>query len=132
MTVERLEAEVSGPSDLSRVRIAVVTNTTSERYARAAGLDFRRVPDLDTALAAVSAEEVDAVVHDAPLLEQLLAGEWGEGLELLPSRFQRQDYAIALPEGSALREPINRLLPEKLRDGGLGDPRLGDMTADGR
>jgi hypothetical protein len=29
--------------------------------------------------------------------------------------FQRQDYAIAVGEGSELRERINRVLPEKLR-----------------
>ena len=131
MTVARLGAEISGPADLARVRVVVVANTTSERYARAVGLDFRRVADLESALQAVADEDVDAVIHDAPLLEQLLRGGLGETIELLPPRFQRQDYAIALPEGSELREPINRLLPEKLRGGGLGDPELAEELGGG-
>ena len=29
---------------------------------------------------------------------------------MLPQTFDRQDYGFALPQGSALREPINRAL----------------------
>jgi len=36
------------------------------------------------------------------------------GLEVLPHPFCREDYGIALPEGSSLREPINRILLEKI------------------
>ena len=35
-------------------------------------------------------------------------------IEVLPATFERQNYGIALPAGSALREPINRVLLEKI------------------
>ena len=34
----------------------------------------------------------------------------GGEVEVLPNTFDRQDYCIALPTGSPLREPINRIL----------------------
>ncbi len=114
MTVGRLDAEIDGPSDLVRFRVAVVSGTTSERYVRGAGLDFREFVDLGEAMTAVVEGEVDVVVHDESLLEYELQGERSEVIELLPPRFQRQDYAIALPEGSTLREQINRSLPDRL------------------
>ena len=123
MTLRSLESDIAGPADLERVRLGVLRGTTSERWARGKGLSFRRFNDLDAALAATREAEVDAVVHDAPLLEQALAVE-SEDLELLPARFQRQDYAIALPQGSPLREQLNRLLPERVRGDPMGDPEL--------
>jgi polar amino acid transport system substrate-binding protein len=38
-----------------------------------------------------------------------------EGLSV-PATFEKQDYAIALPEDSPLREPLNRTLLEALTD----------------
>ena len=41
----------------------------------------------------------------------------GEALiDMLPRTFQRQDYALALPTGSPLREPINRILARRVAD----------------
>lgn len=120
LTVAELEAELSGPDDLVRVRVGVVGGTTGEQYARGAGLDFSRFATAGDAVQALAAGELDAVVHDAPLLEQLTPQD-GD-LVVLPARFQRQDYAIAFPEGSPLREPVNRILPARAQsielDGG--------------
>ncbi|MCH9688393.1 MAG: transporter substrate-binding domain-containing protein [Deltaproteobacteria bacterium] len=126
MTVAQLGSEIAGPADLARFRVAVVSNTTSESYAHAAGLDYRRFADLDAAIKGLTDGRIDAVIHDSPLLEQRRRGALGDAVEILPSRFQRQDYAIALPDGSDLREPINRLLPATLRGGELDDPQLFD------
>ncbi len=121
MTLRQIESEITGPRTLDRVRVGVVAATTSERWARAQGLDFRRFDTLDDALHAVRQDAIDALVHDAPLLERALDQRRPSELRLLSPRFQRQDYAIALPQGSGLREPINRLLPEKLRNSAVGD-----------
>ncbi len=36
--------------------------------------------------------------------------------ESAPKQILRQDYYIALPQGSLLREPLNRVLLEKIRE----------------
>lgn len=33
---------------------------------------------------------------------------------MVPEHFERQDYALALPGGSPLREPLNIVIPDTL------------------
>jgi hypothetical protein len=44
-----------------------------------------------------------------------------ETLEVLPFTFSRQDYAIGLPAGSALREAINQHMLQKIRQAEWAD-----------
>jgi polar amino acid transport system substrate-binding protein len=67
------------------------------------------VPDLAAALDLLEAGEVDAVVHDRPLLQHQISSQAREA-KVLDLLFQKQVYAIALPEQSPLREPIDRSL----------------------
>ncbi len=77
-------------------------------------LDYRGFTDLAVGLAAIESGELDAIVFDRPLLTSEIADGHAKTLELLPRTFQRQDYAFALPTGSPLREPINRILARNL------------------
>jgi len=61
----------------------------------------------------VSANKVDVFVYDAPLLRYYASEELLGQVEVLPHRFEPQNYAIALQENSPLREPLNRILLEK-------------------
>ena len=51
---------------------------------------------------------------DLPILRYLCGEVAGGTLLVLPSVFDRQDYGIALPTGSTLREPLNRALLERV------------------
>jgi ABC-type amino acid transport substrate-binding protein len=57
---------------------------------------------------------IDAFVYDAPILRYLARNEYPGTLSVLTDRFLRQDYAIALPSGSALRESINQVLLKEI------------------
>jgi ABC-type amino acid transport substrate-binding protein len=59
---------------------------------------------------AVSDQQADAAVYDAPIMRYLLAREYKDHIEILPQECSRQNYAIGLPPDSALRESINRTL----------------------
>jgi len=52
------------------------------------------------------------MLHDAPIIryELLSNPERYQALQLLPEVLMVQNYAIGLPTGSALREPVNRAL----------------------
>ncbi len=115
LTVDQLSSQVHSASDLSHIRIAVTRKSTSDSYANARDVDAVRTDTLDAALEMLEQGSVDAVVHDAPLLQEALRARGGERLKLLEFRFQRQDYAFAVPTGSPLRESVNRALPERLR-----------------
>jgi ABC-type amino acid transport substrate-binding protein len=115
LTVDQLSSRVRSASDLPHTKVAVARKSTSDTYANARDVDAVRTDTLDAALDLLEGGGVDAVVHDAPLLQEALRARGGELLKLLEFRFQRQDYAFAVPTGSPLRESINRTLPERLR-----------------
>lgn len=116
LTLGRLERKVTGPEDLGKLRVGTVVSSTSEAYLRETRLNYRSYPDADAGLSAIVDGEIDAVVYDEPALTTLIAATYAEHVELLPHSFQRQDYAFALPTGSRLREPINRILARRVAD----------------
>jgi len=129
LTVARLGAKVQGPEDLPRARVATVTGSTSEAYLEDQFLRHESLATLPEALAAVADGEADAAVYDAPLLRYLTQRQEGVGLQVLPQTFEPQLYAIALAQGSELREPINRALLERVSAPGwkaVLDRYLGD------
>ena len=54
--------------------------------------------------------EVDAFVHDAPMLKYAALDGYDGDLGVLPETFDKQFYGVAMPENSPLREEINRSL----------------------
>ena len=76
---------------------------------------YETAPSLTEALDAVAAGEADALVYDAPILRYLVASSYPDRLRILHLVLQRQDYGIALPAGSPLREEVNRTLLQIVR-----------------
>ena len=110
MTAARLGTTIRSPEDLRHIRTGTITGTTSEAFLLSEGIVFRGYAMEMAALQGLERREVDAVVFDAPTLRYVIQHESIGACEVLPTRFRRQDYAIALPPGSPLREPINQSL----------------------
>jgi ABC-type amino acid transport substrate-binding protein len=110
LTVSQLESAVQGPQDLPGVRVATVADTTSQRYLQRRGIAHRAFDSPLPALQALVNGRVDAVVYDAPILRHLVATRVESPVRILPTTFERQDYAFGLTSGSPLREAINRSL----------------------
>lgn len=107
LTVGQLSSQVSGPDDLPRRRTATVEDSTSQDYLQSRHVRHRSFSELADALSALDAGQVEAVVYDAPILRFQVIREYPK-LHVLPAIFERQDYAIAMPSGSPLREQVNR------------------------
>ena len=110
ITVGRLTTQVSGVSDLPRVRVASVAGSTSEDFARGEGLAIASVADPAEALRRLSTNQVDAVLYDAPILQSRIFRQKLDRLTVLPELVREEDYALALPRDSRLRKPINQAL----------------------
>src|SRR5262249_37274974 len=67
-------------------------------------------PDPGAALSALAAGAIDAVVYEAPILTYLAHEDLKDAVTVLPGTFEHHGYGFGLPEGSALREPLNRAL----------------------
>jgi len=115
LTVSQLESPVQGPRDLPAVRVGTLAGSTSEDYLKANHISHKTYSQVTDGLKALRDGRIDAFVYDAPILRYLTNTQFREVLAVLPRTFERQDYAIALRSGSELREPINRVLVEKIR-----------------
>ncbi len=118
LTVTQLESKVRGMEDLPRVSVGSVQGTTSEASLRDMHIRSRVYETPLEGLQALSRGEIDAMVYDAPILRYLINQDFRGALEMLPKTFERQDYAVALPPGSPLREPLNYELLIEIQDNG--------------
>lgn len=114
LTVDRLESAIRGPEDLPRVKVATIGGSTSAAYLDAHHIVYKDVPTVLAGEQLVLAGTVDAMVYDAPILQYTAKHELGGGLLVLPNVFDHQDYGFALPDGSPLREQVNRVLLKEL------------------
>jgi ABC-type amino acid transport substrate-binding protein len=115
LTVGELKQTITGLDDLYRARVLTLPGSTSAAYLDGRLVRYRGTKDLPDALDKLEQGEADAVVYDMPILRYLVAERHPQTLQVLPQVLQRQDYGIALPAGSPLREGINRELLEVIR-----------------
>ncbi len=115
LTVGELDQGVRGVNDLRGQRVLTLPGSTSAAYLDEKLVRFQDAESLESALGQVAAGEADALVYDAPILRYLVNAEYPDRLRVLPAVFARQDYGIALPPGSPLREPLNRAILEVIR-----------------
>ena len=111
LTVERLTA-VTEPDDLKHVRVGTVASSNSAEYLQRERIAFEEFRTLRDALQQLAEGELDAVVYDIPLIAYQLERhpEWSH-ISVLPGTVISTQNAFGLPEGSELREPINRIIP---------------------
>jgi len=114
LTVDRLASGINGVQDLANARVVTVKGSAAADSLSERGIAFTTRTELEEGLEDLAADRVDAVVYDAPLLNYRVLNDYAGTLEVLLSVFDRQDYAFALPQGSDLREPINRAILEYL------------------
>jgi len=113
-TVESLQSQVTGLSDLAKVRVAALESSTSSGFLRANGIAHQPRADLDDMMSALQAGQLDAVVADAAFLKYTImkGREKGEYLSLsvLPYEFESQNYGFAMQHRSELKEAVNQAL----------------------
>jgi ABC-type amino acid transport substrate-binding protein len=118
MTIARLESAIKGPDDLVNVRVGTVANATSEVFLRNRKVACSSYPALLDGLHDLAGNRIDAMVYDAPMLSYWVHHEALEDITVLPGVFDKQIYSIALPAGSPLRKPINRVILQKVKSEG--------------
>lgn len=114
LTTDKLNQQVTGPDDLVKITTGSIAGSASDDWLRRHGLEFLPYQSVQDGLDAVANAEVRSFVYDRPLLSYLVEKSYADSVELVPGTFGRQDYGIALPAGSELREPLNRALLDYL------------------
>lgn len=115
LTVSELGTPSHTVKDLPGIRVATVSGSTGADYLRNQRIAFGKYAGATEALRAAADGRIDAVVYDAPILRYLVQERYQGRLTVLAQRLERQDYAFGLPDGSPLREPLNRAMLEHIR-----------------
>jgi polar amino acid transport system substrate-binding protein len=113
LTKRELRGAVTGVSDLRSVRVGAPADTSSAYYLDHQRISHRGFSGPQEGLKALQAGTIDAFVYDKPLLAWLILRDFSSTLRVLDVTFDNQNYAIALPKGSPLREMINAPLLEE-------------------
>ncbi len=112
LTVSELGGSVKELDDLRRVRVGTVKGSTSANFLNEQNITAISFKSTRSGLEAIADKKIEAFVQDAPILRYLVNTHFRGELQVLPGTFSRQDYGIALPAGSELRERVNRDLLE--------------------
>jgi ABC-type amino acid transport substrate-binding protein len=108
LTVGQLSQTIEGIDDLHGKRVLTAEGSTSAAFLDSKLVRYETVPNITEALDQLAAGQVDAVIYDLPILRYLVNADYAHELRVLPNQFARQDYGIAIPPGSPLRERLNR------------------------
>ncbi|MBA5761788.1 transporter substrate-binding domain-containing protein [Vibrio sp. 404] len=113
-TLGLLSSEVKSFNDLTNMSVGAKRASTSSHYLVSQAIVHRTYPDIEHLLQALDNEDIDAIVADDAVLKYLIKkskekGEF-EQLMVLPYRFEKQNYGLAIENNSPYREQINRAL----------------------
>ncbi|MDQ8193765.1 transporter substrate-binding domain-containing protein [Coraliomargarita sp. SDUM461004] len=114
LTVSSLQTRIQSLDDLHGAKVAVLRDSSAAVFLNNEGIRFRHFETLSSAVTALAKGNVDAVVHDAPMLKYQLKLQANETLQVLPNRIEDQYYAFGLRNEMPLRETLNRALLQVL------------------
>lgn len=110
LTVSQFQSRVSSVSDLPSARVATLANSATANWLAQQNIGYQGFTNLNNALDKLNNGELDAVIYDEPILRYSMRSQSLNNLRLLPERVLPQDYGFVMPQGSQLREPLNREL----------------------
>ena len=135
LTVEAIQSNVQSINDLDGRVIGTIGGSTSAEFLETRNIDYVVYTELQQLLLAFETDTLDAVVFDGPILAYYIQNRGVRNVRLLERVFKQENYGIALPTGSPLREEINRSLL-RLRENGVYDQLVakwfGRAYSDGR
>ncbi len=117
LTFNRLQMEFNGPEDLRGHRVATVAGSTSINALERYGARIETSQTIDLACERLNRGEVDAVVFDGPALLYYMKSRTSDEIALAGGVFDAQSYGIAFPNGSPLRERVDRALLKTQENG---------------
>ncbi len=130
ITLHELRTAINGPQDLFEKKVGVVDGTTSQQYVRKINAVVNSFDMIETAYLWLAADRLDAIVFDRPNLLYYARNAGKGSVKVVGKPFSPQDYAIAVPQDSPLRERLNRVLLSMIENGKFDEIRASWFGAD--
>jgi ABC-type amino acid transport substrate-binding protein len=110
LTVGALSGSVRGFRDLAHVGVGTLHGSQTLEYLTKEGIRAKGYESIEDGLEAVAEKRLDAFVQDVAVVKHLVNKDYFNSLHVLPEVFNGYYVSMAIPEGSNLREPLNRAL----------------------
>lgn len=123
MTVNELRSGIESYEDLYTREVGSTKGSTASAFLTEHSVRHKKYDNLDQLFAALEDKSLDAIVHDAPILQFYAANEGKGRVQIAGAIFKPETYGIALPQNSALRESINRALLKLSENGRYNEIR---------
>ncbi|GAA6180612.1 transporter substrate-binding domain-containing protein [Shimia sp. NS0008-38b] len=123
VTVDALHDSVDSINDLDGRNVGTVEGSTSARFLDTRDIRYTSYDSPQAMLASFKDNTIDSAVFDGPILAYFEMTEGRNKARLIERVYQPENYGIAFPDGSALREEIDQSLL-KLREDGTYDALL--------
>jgi ABC-type amino acid transport substrate-binding protein len=117
LTLTKFQSLINGVDDLPGKRVATVEGSTSAEWLQSKRLPYTGTETIEEAYELLYSDKAEVILFDSPVLLFYASGEGRGRVQLVGEIFELQDYGIAVPTGSELREPINRALLGIAEDG---------------
>ena len=123
LTVNAINSSVEDLNDLDGRRVGTVGGSTTTAFLDSRGIQHIGFAGLDELLEAFENEDIEAVVFDGPILAYY-ANEKSKGeARVLERVYRPENYGIAFPDGSGLREEVNQVILRFREDGTFAELR---------
>ncbi len=117
LTVNAIQSNIESISDLEGRKVGTITGSTSAAFLDQRGIGPIAFDNLDALFAGFEAGDLDAVAFDGPILAYYVR-EGGQGqAELLERIYRPENYGMAFPTGSELREDVDQAMLRLREDG---------------
>lgn len=110
LTINQLDSSINGPDDLPDVRVGALAESATLTYLEEERVSATEYASITDGLRAVEDDQIDAFVHDAPILRYYTKIGFRNRVRILPNTFNDQYYGIALPLNSSYRNEMNQVL----------------------
>lgn len=110
LTLQGLQPSISTIDDLKTNNVVVVADQPAHRWVQEQNLPIATYETFPRAQAEFDNGTLEGLLHDKEALQYMLNKGYLTNLKFAPLTIDTQNYAIALPQGSGLREPINLVL----------------------
>ncbi|MCP4408597.1 MAG: transporter substrate-binding domain-containing protein, partial [Gammaproteobacteria bacterium] len=119
VTVSRLTSSITGAGSLAGHRVGTVRRSTSAEWLteNVPGAKILLYNVVDKAYEDLIKGEIEAVVYDAPSVLYFSSHKGKSLTQPVGPVFHMEEYGIAIPQGSPLREKINQALLALFEDG---------------
>ncbi len=116
-TIDELTDAIDDPADLRGRVVAAPADTLAAEYLRSQGIGATEFETAEQAYDALFDGEVDAVVHDAAILQHFVATDGRGGVNVTGSVFAERGFGFAVQAEADLAETINRSLLAVIESG---------------